>query len=276
MLGHKARRGLAELTGSEPSWQMRPSRHRRLKQRMEDTGPCRGRSQDRTWNRGAGLGKTGLCSRGSAKSRASSWVFPKEKWVQPVKPGVPWRLFRKSHASPSSKRCHMRRRASLKTYRVGSEFRPLSVCKLHSTHHVWQELWVYLPHEKEFSSSEDRNHASFIIVPSRPSRVLSQQWLIQFVWGMNNRNNSFIHHAQCAKVKAKSLSRVWLFATPWTVACQALQSMGFSRQEYWSGLPFPSPGNLPDPGTEPRSPTLQADALPSEPPGKPYNVPGIV
>ena len=45
--------------------------------------------------------------------------------------------------------------------------------------------------------------------------------------------------------------------------------MGFSRQEYWSGLPFPSPGDLPDPGTEPRSPTLQADSLPSEPPGKP-------
>ena len=45
--------------------------------------------------------------------------------------------------------------------------------------------------------------------------------------------------------------------------------MGFSRQEYWSGLPFPSPGDLPNPGIEPRSPTLQADALPSEPPGNP-------
>ena len=65
----------------------------------------------------------------------------------------------------------------------------------------------------------------------------------------------------------KSLSRVQLFATPWTVAHQAPPSMEFSRQEYWSGLPFPSPGDLPDPGTEPRSPALQADALPSEPPG---------
>ena len=46
--------------------------------------------------------------------------------------------------------------------------------------------------------------------------------------------------------------------------------MGFSRQEYWSGLPFPSPGDLPDPGIEPRSPALEADALTSEPPGKPY------
>ena len=67
----------------------------------------------------------------------------------------------------------------------------------------------------------------------------------------------------------KSLSRVQLFATPWTVAYQAPPSMGFSRQEYWSGLPFPSPGDLPNPGIEPGSPTLQADALPSEPPGKP-------
>ena len=70
------------------------------------------------------------------------------------------------------------------------------------------------------------------------------------------------------KVKVKSLSRVRLFATPWTVAHQPPPSMGFSRQEYWSGLLFPSPGDLPDPGIEPGSPTLQADALTSEPPGK--------
>ena len=70
-------------------------------------------------------------------------------------------------------------------------------------------------------------------------------------------------------IEVKSLSRVRLFATPWTVAYQAPQSMEFSRQEYWSGLPFPSPGDLPNPGIEPGSPVLQADALPSEPPGKP-------
>ena len=70
-------------------------------------------------------------------------------------------------------------------------------------------------------------------------------------------------------MKVKSLSCVQLFATPWTVAHQALPSMGFSKQEYWSGLPFPSPGDLPDPGIEPRSPALQADALSYEPPGKP-------
>ena len=64
-------------------------------------------------------------------------------------------------------------------------------------------------------------------------------------------------------------SRVRLFATPWTVAYQAPPSRGFSRQEYWSRLPFPSPGDLPSPGIEPRSPALQADALTFEPPGKP-------
>ena len=69
--------------------------------------------------------------------------------------------------------------------------------------------------------------------------------------------------------KVKSLSRVQLFATPWTVAYQAPLVMGFSRQEYWSELPFLSPGDLPKPGIEPGSPALQTDALPSEPPGKP-------
>ena len=71
------------------------------------------------------------------------------------------------------------------------------------------------------------------------------------------------------KVKVKSLSHVRLFATPWTGAHQAPLTMGFPRQEYWSGLPFPSPGALPNPGIEPMSPVspaLQADSLPSESP----------
>ena len=83
-------------------------------------------------------------------------------------------------------------------------------------------------------------------------------------------------------MKVKLLSCVQPFATLWTVAHQVPPSMGFSRQEYWSGLPFPSPGDLPDPGNKPGSacnagdpgnkpgsPALQADALPSESPGKP-------
>ena len=76
------------------------------------------------------------------------------------------------------------------------------------------------------------------------------------------------------KMKVKSLSRIRirLFAIPWTVTYQAPPSMGFSRQEYWSGLPFPSPGDLPDPRIKPRSPALPADALTSEPPGKPLAI----
>ena len=68
-------------------------------------------------------------------------------------------------------------------------------------------------------------------------------------------------------MKVKSLSHVRLFATPWTVAYQAPSSMGFSRQEYWSGVPLPSPGDLPDSGIEPGSPEFQANTLTSEPPG---------
>ena len=67
-------------------------------------------------------------------------------------------------------------------------------------------------------------------------------------------------------VKWNSLSHVWFFAIPWTI-----QSMEFSRPEHWSGYPFPSPGDLPNPGIEPRSPPLQVDSLPAEPPGKPKN-----
>ena len=69
----------------------------------------------------------------------------------------------------------------------------------------------------------------------------------------------------------KLLNRVRLFSTPWTVAHQAPPSMKCSRQEFWSGLPLPSPGDLPDPGIKPGSPTSQADTLLSEPPGNPPN-----
>ena len=74
----------------------------------------------------------------------------------------------------------------------------------------------------------------------------------------------FKHLMKWSEVKSFSL-----FPTPWTVAYQASPSMGFSRQEYWSGLPFPSPGDLPDPGIEPGSPASWADVLTSEPRRKP-------
>ena len=87
---------------------------------------------------------------------------------------------------------------------------------------------------------------------------------IRFQW--NEVPFEYFLTSVCYKVIVKSLSHARLFATPWTVACQAPPSMGFSRQGYWSGLPFCSPGHLPDPGIEPRSPTLMAGCLPSEPP----------
>ena len=71
-----------------------------------------------------------------------------------------------------------------------------------------------------------------------------------------------------ARKRESSLSCIRLSATLWTVAYQAPPSMGFSRQEYWSGVPFPSPGDLPDPAIEPSSPALQLDTLPLESPGK--------
>ena len=93
---------------------------------------------------------------------------------------------------------------------------------------------------------------------------------------MNAKNlaNSFQGISGLPKTKVKSqvnsLSHVQLFETPWTVARQAPLSMEFSRQDYWNGLPFPSPGYLPYPGIEPWSPpALQADSLPSELPEKP-------
>ena len=89
------------------------------------------------------------------------------------------------------------------------------------------------------------------------------------------------HHTSRSKLEnrtaaaaVESLSHVWLFVAPWTVAHQALVFMGFSRKEYWSGLPFPSLGDLPNPGIEPTSPVSPALAgkfFTAEPPGKPKN-----
>ena len=88
-------------------------------------------------------------------------------------------------------------------------------------------------------------------------------------------NISYISSESLAKIRIFVSSLCWcvlshvrLFGAPWTVAHQAPLSMGFPRQVYWSALPFPPPGDLPNPGTEPASPALQADSLPAEPPGK--------
>ena len=109
-------------------------------------------------------------------------------------------------------------------------------------------------HKGRGSSQKTKNH-----IKLGKDYIFKQTWM---AW-----------HGECRKWKwSRSLSRVRLFATPWTIAYQAPLSMGFSRKECWSGLPFYSPGDLPDPGIEPRSPALRADALPSEPPGKLENV----
>ena len=89
-------------------------------------------------------------------------------------------------------------------------------------------------------------------------------------WRECGEKGTLLHYWDCKLTQpvgrivwkeVKLLSCVQLFVIPWTVACQTPQSMGFSRQEYWSGLPFPSPGDLPDPGIELGSPALQADSL---------------
>ena len=78
-------------------------------------------------------------------------------------------------------------------------------------------------------------------------------------------NKAYLTHMQHV---LSHFSHVRLFVTPWTIACQASLSMGFSRQEYWSGLPWLPPGDLLNSGIKPRSPTLQADSSLAEPPGK--------
>ena len=125
------------------------------------------------------------------------------------------------------------------------------------------------------------------IFPDLPSSPISQHLLIknqEYRWMMTYHSLS---PGKIAIVIVQSLSRVQLFATPWTVATRLLcpwdspgkntgvgchvllQGIFWTWQEYWSGLPCPSPGDLLDPGIEPESPALQADSLPPEPPGKP-------
>ena len=107
----------------------------------------------------------------------------------------------------------------------------------------------------EEASGEGRHGAWLFCHPGQRSAI-NQMWKSS-------------HDISGLFMTVKSLSCVRLFVTPWTVAHQAPLSMGFSREEYRSGLPFSSPGDLPDPGIEPRPPELQADALPFEPPGTP-------
>ena len=115
----------------------------------------------------------------------------------------------------------------------------------------------------------DINHSRILYDP--PPRILEIKAKIN-KWDLIKEHalNIALQLVDSVCVCVKSLQFVQLCATSWTAASQASLSMEFSRQEYWSGLPFPSPGDFPDPGMEPRSPSLQADSLPSELSGKPH------
>ena len=129
--------------------------------------------------------------------------------------------------------------------------------------------------------SPERHGATFLSLPATaPSSdagatvndVLVTRPLMYRQWegkrGEMNWGIGIHTHTLLIIVVVQFLSCVWIFATPWTVAHQAPLSMGFSRQESWSGLPFPTPGDHPNPEIKPRSPSLQADSLPFEPSGR--------
>ena len=112
----------------------------------------------------------------------------------------------------------------------------------------WCNSFLFISHQKTSNIS--------------PSSVFSNH--SPFHWSVTRTSEKLK-----SSERVKLLSHVWLFATPWTIALQTPLFMEFSKQEYWSGVPFPSTGDIPDPGIEPESPALQADSLPSEPPGTP-------
>ena len=149
------------------------------------------------------------------------------------------------------------------------------------------KCWDFLRYHRSsvFPSKEMRTSSSIfrhkkknfiILFMSTCHKTIAQHLYTYMIMIINFIRNTipFNHFkALCMHVCVLSrFSRVQLFVTLWTVACQAPPlSMGFSRQEYWSGLPFSSLEDLPNPGIELRSPALQADFLPSEPPGKPLS-----
>ena len=127
--------------------------------------------------------------------------------------------------------------------------------------------WQNSPVTSHLPQSENPNFQNCL---PGPIQSVPHSFLSNFISYNSSPSHSLLTYWPCSE-KVKSLSHVRFSVTPWTVAHQTPQPMGFSRQEYWSRLPFPSPGDLSDPGIEPKSPTLQADALPSEPAGKPWS-----
>ena len=129
----------------------------------------------------------------------------------------------------------------------------------------WKETWTTTQFNVLFPALEQNDlwkrwnlFATFTVHESL--RINETNWAVKTLVEIK------VKERKKERKKVKSLSRIQLFATLWTVAYQALRSMGFSRQEHWSGLPFPPPGDLPDPGII--ESTLEVEALTSEPPGK--------
>ena len=106
-----------------------------------------------------------------------------------------------------------------------------------------------------FSNVLPSTSGPFLLLPHLPGTFLHQNsvWLWEGETSHDTPYTGWLYQMMWKEKKAKWLSHVWLFATPWTIAYHASPSMGFSRQEYWSGLPFPSPGDLPNPGIKPGS-----------------------
>ena len=124
---------------------------------------------------------------------------------------------------------------------------------------------------QEYILEELAHHLQRIVIFQR-MRCPQQSSFQLYSWGNGDKWGSNLpKYTQLLSGESEIAQLCPTLCDPWTIAHQAPPSMGFSRQEYWSGLPFPSPGDLPDPGIEPRSPTLQADALTSAPPGNPLN-----
>ena len=108
----------------------------------------------------------------------------------------------------------------------------------------------------------------FLTPPKRPQHWKHlEEFFLLVCW--TEIHSSMYIRCVCVCVCVQALSHVWHFVTPWIVACQFPLSMGLSRQEYCSGLPFPSPGDLPDPGIKPISPCIAGGFPTAEPPGKP-------
>ena len=153
----------------------------------------------------------------------------------------------------------------------------------HENHHLqcqqeMQHVTILYPYQLEQPASDrgqgldSRSSVHLPMTTLSASAETCYQW---WRWTTSCQNLSLSARDMKAPILdmiEKMVAKSWLNLATWlTVACQIPLSMGFSRQEYWSGLPFPSPGDLPDPGIEPGSPALQADSLPTELQGKPLN-----